>query len=59
METILINIIESVLFGMLILTILAAFIETAYNIKKNIRTKPETWVVPGIFAGLFWFVMHL
>lgn len=59
MQTILINIIESVVFGMLISTTLVALVETAHNIRQNTTTKPEIWIVPGIFAGLFWFIIHL
>jgi hypothetical protein len=53
------NIITSFFFGVFILTVMHSFIDVAYNVKNEKKTEPAAWVIPSIFAAVFWFCSHL
>lgn len=53
------NIIASLLLLAFVLTLFGGAIEVAYNLKQNKSTDPYVWIVPAIFAALFWFFSHI
>jgi hypothetical protein len=51
--------IECILILFFFITLLGGAVEVAYNVADKRISKSYLWVVPSLFAAIFWFVHNL